>query len=559
MMKSFLTCIAAAIVIASILIPSGLYAQEKNEEVTIIAPYNPTVTKANKINRNPKIILTETEAIPLLDYSIRSERVNTTVTPENPKPSRVPGEVAKDLYRSHIRAGFGNYLTPYMELWVNSLQSDEFNAGAHIGYISSYGQIKDYAKSTFGTTLAEAYATKYFDEHAFTAKIDYQRKMVHRYGFMPDDFPTLDISDDSIKQVYQKIGFKAAFSSNKTADDAFNYFAALDGYYFTDKYESHETGVFFSAGLAKKMDAFNNGRSQELGIDLDIDYYLNKDSLDSHNSGIFSATPFFDMDLHPYRIFVGLKIDYLSDTVSSVNFYPIIRAEVSLLEEMLVVYAGIGGGLTKNTFEGLSEENPFINSIIPLEYSNNTFEVDGGVKGRITELLDFNISLRYANTENLPMFVTDTSNILGNTFNVIYDNAKIFGVNAEFGFRSKSDFGLLLGLGYNSYTMKDEEEAWQRPGLTASLDTYYILKEKLKLSLNLTARGSMYARTFVNQQLTPEQMNGWLDLGIGGEYSINKQFSVFANLNNLLNNGYDKWYQYPVQKFNVLAGVGFSF
>ena len=559
-MKPVLPVFVSVVFTVFLFCPQGLRAQEKNEEVTIIAPYNPTVTSAQKINRNPRINLMEAGTLPEIEYHIRSERINTTVAPENPKPSRVPGEPSKDLFRSHLRAGFGNYLTPYFELWVNSLQSDEFNAGAHIGHISSFGQIKNYAKSTFSNTLVEAYGTKFFSGGGLGAKVNYKRNMVHRYGFRPDDFSVMDVPpDEDIRQVYQKIGFNASVESSNAARDAFNYYVTFDGYYYFDKYESRETGIFFLPGVSKKMDAFGNGRSQVLGLDMRLDYYLNKDSLRDHNSGIFSARPFFDMDLSPYKIYVGLQADYRIDTASKFHLYPVVRAEANLLENMIVVYAGVEGGLHKNSFEGLSTENPFMNSTVQLGYTNHKFEVFGGVKGRITEIIDFNIRARYSTVENMPLFVTDTSNILENTFDLVYDDANILQFMGELGFRSKSDFGLLLKAGFNSYSMNKEKKAWQKPALMASLETYYIIKKKLTLSANLTARSGMYARTFSGGQVVAEQINGWIDLGLGGEYRISGQFSAFLKLNNLLNQGYQKWYNYPVQKFNVLAGVGFSF
>jgi hypothetical protein len=559
-LKSFLPFILAGFFSTFLALPYQLSGQEKNEEVTIIAPYNPTVTTAQKINRNPKIILQENAALPPVQYNIHSIRHNTIVAPENPKPSRVPGEPSKDLYRSHIKAGFGNYLTPYLELWVNSLQSDELSVGAHIRHLSSLGKIKDYANSTFSNTLLEAYGEKFINGNILGASLNYSRNMVHRYGYKPDEFPGLDIPDDDIKQLYQKIGFDLGFNSNNADDNALNYYVMFDGYYLFDKYESNETAIFVNTGVSKKMDLFGNNRGQELGLDLRLDYYMNKDSLNTHNSGIFSATPFFDMDLKPYRIYIGLRTDYRIDSISSFHLYPVIKAEAGLLEEMLVVYAGIDGGLTKTSFDGLSSENPFINSVLPREFTNNKFEVYGGIKGRITEIIDFNIGLRHATVENLPLFVSDTNSTIENTFGVIYDDAGIFRASGELGFRSKSDFGIILRAGFYSYSMKNEEKAWQKPNMDASIEAYYTIKEKLTLSTTIIARGGMYARTFDNNnQLVAEQMNGWLDLSLGGEYRINQQFSAFIKLNNLLNNSYFKWYNYPVQKFNVLAGVGFSF
>ncbi|NQT77923.1 MAG: hypothetical protein HQ565_09435 [Bacteroidetes bacterium] len=558
-LKSLLPFILAGVFSSLLVTPYQLLGQEKNEEVTIIAPYNPTVTAAQKINRNPRIILQENKALPPVQYNIHSVRINTIVAPENPKPSRVPGEPSKDLYRSHIRAGFGNYLSPYLELWVNSLQSDEFNAGAHIRHLSSLGKIKDYANSTFSNTLVEAYGEKFIKGNSLGGKLNYSRNMVHRYGYKPDEFPALDIPDDDIKQVYQRIGFDLGFKSNNPDEDALNYYIMFDGYHLFDKYESNETAIFVNPGISKKMDMFGNNRGQELGLDLRLDYYMNKDSLNTHNSGIFSATPFFNMDLNPYRIYIGLRTDYSIDSTSGFHLYPVIKAEAGLLEEMLVVYAGIDGGLSKTSFYGLSSENPFINSVLPLEFTNNKFEVFGGIKGRVTEIIDFNIGLRHASVDNLPLFVSDTGSVIENTFGVIYDDAGIFRASGELGFRSKSDFGIILRAGFYSYSMKNEEKAWQKPNMDASIEAYYILKENLTLSTTIIARGGMYARSFDNNQLVAEQMNGWLDLSLGGEYRINQQFSAFITLNNLLNNDYLKWYNYPVQKFNVLAGVGFSF
>ena len=556
--RKALKLFAVFFLFSGIFIPVEMLGQGQSEEVTIIAPYNPTVTTAQKINRNPKIRFTEPEDLPQIEYDIQSVRINTRVAPANPKPSRVPADPKKDLYRSHMRAGFGNYLTPYFELWVNSIQSDEFNAGAHIGHISSFGQIEDYGKSTFSNTLAEAYASKFFNDNTFDVKLAYSNRIVHRYGYNPEEFQTFAVLDEDIKQSFNKIGLNLGLSSNKTHNDAFNYHILLDGHYLFDKFETNETGLFLRSGIAKKMDMFNNRRAQELGLDIDADYYMNKDSLGSYNGGIISGTPFLDMDLEPYRIFVGLKVSYRMDSASKVHFYPVVKAEASLLENMIVVYAGVDGGLDRVSYDILTTENPFVNSIMPLDYSDR-YDFYGGVRGRISEIVDFNFGLKYQMIENLPLFVNDTGTMLGNTFAIVYDKAGIFNIYGELGFRSRSDFGLLFKAGYKTYSMDTELKAWHKPGLELGLEAYYIIKEKLTLSANLSSMQGVYARTFVNGTITPEQLDAWFDLGLGGEYHINSQFSAFLKLNNLLNNGYFKWYKYPVQKFNAMAGIGFSF
>jgi hypothetical protein len=384
--------------------------------------------------------------------------------------------------------------------------------------------------------------------------------MVHRYGFKPDEFAEADIpEDEDIRQVFNRVGMNMALESKRADEFAFNYRLGVDGQYLFDKFDSREAGIFADAGVSKKIDIFNNRRGQELGLDLGAEYFMNQDSLDDHNSGILHARPYFDMDLHPYRLYVGLQADYRLDTTTKLHLYPALRLEASLMEEMLVVYAGLEGGLERNSYEALSSENPYMNAIVPLEYTSHELQVFGGIKGRVAELVDFNLSAGHSTFKNMPLFINDTSSLLMNTFDVVYDDGNLFYLKGELGFRSKSDFGLLLHASYHAYSMKNEEKAWHRPGLSATLKGWYMIQKKLTLSTSLLARGPAYALETSDEGILAEQIDGWLDLGLGAEYLISRRFSAFLKLNNLLNSAYRKWYNYPVQRLTVMAGVGISF
>jgi outer membrane receptor protein involved in Fe transport len=45
------------------------------------------------------------------------------------------------------------------------------------------------------------------------------------------------------------------------------------------------------------------------------------------------------------------------------------------------------------------------------------------------------------------------------------------------------------------------------------------------------------------------------DLSLGAEFTINRQFSAWLNANNLFNNKYERWHNYPVYGLNVLGGI----
>jgi outer membrane receptor protein involved in Fe transport len=54
-------------------------------------------------------------------------------------------------------------------------------------------------------------------------------------------------------------------------------------------------------------------------------------------------------------------------------------------------------------------------------------------------------------------------------------------------------------------------------------------------------------------------LSGGTDLSAGAEYKINKQFSAWINVNNILNDKYERWHNYPVYGLNLSGGVLINF
>jgi hypothetical protein len=45
------------------------------------------------------------------------------------------------------------------------------------------------------------------------------------------------------------------------------------------------------------------------------------------------------------------------------------------------------------------------------------------------------------------------------------------------------------------------------------------------------------------------------DVNLGLEYRYNQRISAFIQLNNVASQRYNRWYNYPVQAFQVLGGI----
>jgi hypothetical protein len=64
---------------------------------------------------------------------------------------------------------------------------------------------------------------------------------------------------------------------------------------------------------------------------------------------------------------------------------------------------------------------------------------------------------------------------------------------------------------------------------------------------------------YLSKNNLAKSFNGGTDLSAGMEFKVNKMFSAWLDVNNILNNKYERWHNYEVYGLNVLGGVRISF
>jgi hypothetical protein len=547
---------------------SSAYSQQTGgEEITVVAPYQPTVSDAFKIDVSPRIP-DEKLIKPELHYSLFSKLLVTPPELEAIVPARIEGESVSKLQNNYVRVGFGNYSTPFIDFYANRLRSKTNAFGVRLNHISSSGNIKDYAYPGNSKSEVAAYGKRFFQNHTLSADLYAKRRGVHFYGFKPDDFPELELANKEISQAYTTLGLNTGFTSNYTTGNLVNHRFGLGYYYLFDKYKASEHNVQFTTSLDKKMDFFSFSDDEKLGVDLAIDFSANNDTLQKYNSSIERITPYYHLQFDQYRFEVGLNTIIRSDSNAKVHLYPMVKVEVKVVDEYLTTFAGISGNLDRNSLRSFSEENPFIISTIQKEFTNRKIEQFGGLKGRITRYLDYSIGFMSSTVKNMPFFVNDTASAFGeglnNQFTVVYDDVKYTRLWGEFGFHYKDLVQSRLKIQYNDYFPGNEDRAWHRPGLEMTLGVDYNIQNKIKVRTELFTNNGTYARLFgedaTGQTIVKEEkLEGLADLNLGIEYRYSSALSAFVNFNNILGRRYYQWYNYPSYRFNMLLGVTYSF
>jgi outer membrane cobalamin receptor len=157
---------------------------------------------------------------------------------------------------------------------------------------------------------------------------------------------------------------------------------------------------------------------------------------------------------------------------------------------------------------------------------------------------------------------TNRSYELGNSFGVVYDNIKTIGVFGEL----KADVSKKVALGinatFNSFTTDFEKEAWNLPGIRFGSTLDVNITEKWFAGANLFFVGERKDNQF-NINLANNggtvTLDSYFDANLNLGYQHNKRLTAFLKVNNIANQAYQKWLNYPVQQLQLVLGASYKF
>jgi hypothetical protein len=317
---------------------------------------------------------------------------------------------------------------------------------------------------------------------------------------------------------------------------------------------------------------------QHLGIKAKVEYYVNADSINRNNDVLPEAMPYFKAKYGIINFIVGFKLAYLIADNSKFAFNPVIKVDINIIPEGLTLYGGIDGGLVKNSFLSLSDQNPWMVTKIEarfqdnqFRYQNNQFNISGGIRGNIARQLGFNLKAGFLVFKDMPFFINTTGtksydqSLPLNKFTVIYDKGTLLTFSGELTYQFGGNVKMWLKGEYNSYSLDSLNQPYQKPISLVSIGGSYLIKKKVNIWIEGFLSGKRYALDTRGQyhqnweNVDPFELESYYDINLGVSYNINDTFSVWLSGTNLLNSNYQRYYNYPVQGFEVMGGIGIRF
>jgi hypothetical protein len=539
----------------AVALSSGATAQQNNlgdEQINVVKAYQPTLSDAFKISDTPTRD-TAVTYVPDMKYEVSQIMYPTVYTISPIKPLRIKDENIKKLYRGFIKGGYGTKNTPYAEVFYNSLRSKEFDAGVHLNYFSSTGDIDGYGHPDMKEAGAGVYGTRFFDQTILRGELRYDRSIYHYYGYSkPPDI----LSKSDTRHSFDDFTGDFSFRSSDTDKDALRYKASFLFNSFSDNRENDEGSFTGGAELGKDF----NGLDVNGVILLDFLKYANK-SYGSDNRTIVRINPRFVKSIDNVKITAGANIPVEVNDLTKYHFYPHIRADITLAQDVMTIYAQATGDLERKSFRSFSNENPFIGMDLTLRNTNRKLDVSAGMYVKLDRQLAFNGSI------SLARFTDDTfyRNLPPSTstpvvYDVIYDDNTATTIHAEIIYDQGDKTGWSLIAEYNANNPSAYEHAVFRPEFTMALDGRYLIGEKIYLHTLWQYISSRNAFAYTGTQQTGyTDLKGYLDVQLGVDYRYSKVLSVFLDFNNITASKYSRWYNYPSYRFGIIGGLTYAF
>lgn len=563
-----------------------LSAQKKDENigtevVNVVKPYTPTISDAFKIKETPAADDDDNTKKEPIKYSIFSFPVASTFAPSKGKAANVDKTAQERLYKNYVTGGIGSYLDIFGELYVTENIGDNDYVAGTVKHLSAFTNVKGIeVDSKFLNTGIDLTYGSHREKFSWNADMGYQVQKYFWYG-LPEDFgaaltPVVreDIIEDINKvQTYHDfyVGGKIKFNESVFTDMSVKYNT------FWDAYGSKEGRFIAKPKLA--FDFLEKRVTTEITVDhvggsFDKDYT----GTNTFKYGVtkLGVSPSFGMKKDDWSFNIGAGLYYASDSENNEGelfFYPRANATLKVVGDLMQFYLGIDGDLEQNSYRDFTNENPYVSPTLIVAPTDKQFDVYAGLKGKLSNYVSYDVRGSLTNEKNKALFIANNYSEAqgqeryqyGNSFGVTYDlvrTMKFFGeLKADF----SKNVSLRINGTLNKYTLEDQKEAWNLPEVTLNANLDVAITPKWYAGANVFFVGDRKDYQ-TNLDILPlvatddtKTVKSYFDANAHVGYKYTDRFTAFLRLNNLANQNYERWLNYPVQSFQVMLGANYKF
>jgi hypothetical protein len=510
--------------------------------VVVTSAFKPTLKQSAKINFSATPPIPDTTK-PLLRYTVPSQNLFFSYQPIPLQPLALTLDTALNWRNENfIKVGYGNFTTPFVQAGFSFGDGRNSVINVHAKHISSKGK-KPFQEYSF--TNADAIGIfNDLNNNEWTAKVGFDNRTQYQYGYLPE---TLKFTKDSLLRRFTGITLQGGLRNRTVNTYGINYNPTIRMDIFNDNRNGKENNFVLNAPISKSIGQMF---ALQLGLTADFTKYTTNKVTISNN--LFYLSPALQFNTPNFKLNAGFTPSWDNKIFS---LLPNFTADIKMKDEKFVLQAGWVGYYQKTTYQYLSTVNPFLEQ--PNFLLNTRIrEQYAGFKGAAGNHLVYNARASYMKIGNQPLFVNDTAS--GRKFEVVNESdLKAIRIHGELGYTVQEKFSLTTAVNFTQYSqLALNAKPWGLiPFEVTGALRWNVLKDLIIKSDVFFWDGPQYR----NKALGSQKQKAAFDMNAGAEFTVLPRLNVWLQFNNIFNNEYERWNQYPVLGFNVLGGIVYSF
>jgi hypothetical protein len=513
-----------------------------------------TITSAFKPSLRPQSKINFLAATPFLDnskvamqYLIPSQNISfgyqaVAVTPL----AYVPDSVILSRRNHFIKVGLGNLNTILAEAGFNLGDGVKNNTYIGGGFKKMKGPL--FAQEFTDINFSINSAHQIGDAHDLSVKFTTASTTRYAYGFKPT---TIQYTKDNILNKYNSAGITVHLANKTDAFFGIHYTPTISFDYLQSGVDEREFETSIAAPVSKNL-------GTDFKISLQPTASFSNTILPTIPSNItivnnlFSMPSTFSWITNKFQVHLGAAPTVNNGTYAVL---PQVSGVAILPNNGLRIELGWSGHFEKNNLRSLAAINPWVR--IPNNFSNTKItEQFLGVKLPVGDHFTYGAKLSLLEYENQALFVNAFTD--GRLFKVLFEpTLRAVQLQANVSYTLQDKLNILGGITYKNFSgLTVQKEAFGLLPLEFNGSLHWKFSNKISLTSTLYAWDGAQA---MDAQMAIKKLPAAADFSLGATFTVVKSAKFWLQLNNLLDNRYQRWNQYEVFGRNVVAGFVYSF
>ena len=514
--------------------------------VTITSSFKPSLRPQSKINFLAATPFLDNSKV-AMQYLIPSQNISfgyqaVAVTPL----AYVPDSVILSRRNHFIKVGLGNLNTILAEAGFNLGDGVKNNTYIGGGFKKMKGPL--FAQEFTDINFSINSAHQIGDAHDLSVKFTTASTTRYAYGFKPT---TIQYTKDNILNKYNSAGITVHLANKTDAFFGIHYTPTISFDYLQSGLDEREFETSIAAPVSKNL-------GTDFKISLQPTASFSNTILPTIPSNItivnnlFSMPSTFSWITNKFQVHLGAAPTVNNGTYAVL---PQVSGVAILPNNGLRIELGWSGHFEKNNLRSLAAINPWVR--IPNNFSNTKItEQFLGVKLPVGDHFTYGAKLSLLEYENQALFVNAFTD--GRLFKVLFEpTLRAVQLQANVSYTLQDKLNILGGITYKNFSgLTVQKEAFGLLPLEFNGSLHWKFSNKISLTSTLYAWDGAQA---MDAQMAIKKLPAAADFSLGATFTVVKSAKFWLQLNNLLDNRYQRWNQYEVFGRNVVAGFVYSF